>query len=94
MSADNGIYILRTPKGDKVEFRVAHLQAIENYEYDERTNEQTKDPNVHITNARKMWKDSPIFKTERSVLLFAEHMARDYSILEYGICFINIDREF
>ena len=31
MSSDNGIYILETPKGDGKEYRVAHLQAVENY---------------------------------------------------------------
>lgn len=30
MSADNGIYILETRKGNEKEYRVAHLQAVEN----------------------------------------------------------------
>src|SRR6266581_5498298 len=34
MSADNGVYILVTPsEGGSQEFRVAHLQAVENVEY-------------------------------------------------------------
>lgn len=35
MSADNGIYILKTPKDEGFEYRVAELQAIENLNYDE-----------------------------------------------------------
>lgn len=77
MSADNGIYILKTLKGDGHEYRVAHLQAVGNYlwkrcsvhgsEYDflncEECNNcnECNDPKEHIANAREMWNKSDVY---------------------------------
>lgn len=94
MSADNGIYILKTPKGDGFEYRVAHLQGIENYEWDEQIGGCTDDPDVYIDNARYMWKDCEVFSDEVGVMTLALKMEREYTYVEYGICCIDIDREF
>lgn len=100
MSADNGIYILQTPKGNKFEFRVAHLQAVENFKWDDVNKEYTNDQNVWIENARNMWKDCNVFTNkseafqESDKIYYNEIMNNDYGILEYGICTIEINKEF
>ena len=94
MSADNGIYILRTLKGDDFEYRVAHLQGIENLEWDEVGGGYTDNQDVHIKNARRMWSDCEVFAHETEALAFALKMEKCLDILEYGISSIDIDREF
>lgn len=87
MSADNGIYILQTPKDNtpigspkaRSEFRVAHLQAVDNY--------QT------IEEAREAWGD-PVYDTENEAFAEALKMSKDYEILEYGISVIYMDQVF
>ena len=63
MSADNGIYILKTQGYCSIhdgydehssEFRIAHLQAVENVNWDHDGNDYTDDPDVMIHNARQM----------------------------------------
>jgi hypothetical protein len=98
MSADNDLYILETEgdNGDK-EYRVADLQAIENYLYDDNYNE-SEDPDVHIKNARKMWKGASVYRNEGMALLEAKSLLNDSYMCEYGICFgiciISIPRKF
>jgi len=96
VSADNGIYILETLKG---EYRVVHTQAIENYQWDAATNSETDDPDIHIINARKIWKGCSVFKTKEEARqeaesLYDEIMESDFPVLEYGINIVKIDREF
>ena len=57
MSADNGVYILKTlgKKPGEFEYRVQEMQAVENYEWDPKRKRPVNDPDVHIKNARKMW---------------------------------------
>ena len=95
MSADNGIYILQTPRvGLGYEYRLAHLQAVENYLWDEKIGKQTEDLDVWIKNARKMWCGvAPMFS--RAVAFQeAEKLYNEYGYVEYGIRVIEIDREF
>ena len=99
MSADNGIYILQTNKGDGFEFRVVHLQAVENYQWDNVDKCYTDDEDVLIENAREMWRDCEVFTDKREAFLEADEqteeiLSDDCGILEYGICTIKIDREF
>ena len=94
MSADNGVYILETPRGKRKEYRVQEMQAVENYLYDERTMEETSDPDVHIHNARQMWKDCKVYTDEGQALSAAAGKLKKLEICEYGICFIEIPREF
>lgn len=90
MSADNGIYILSTLKGKGHEYRVAHLQAVENYEWDDKIKGYTEDPDVQIKNAREMWDGCKVFKKEKGALKLAHKLADDVDILEYGICYVYI----
>jgi hypothetical protein len=100
MSADNGIYILRTlkkdcPEGslDPYEYRVAHLQAIENVDWDETTGGYTEDPDVRIKNAREMWARCNVV-SKKEVDQKADELERKYGWTEYGIAYITIERVF
>lgn len=113
MSADNGIYILKTLAKDKAfgdyEYRVAHLQAVENMNFDwnasdpvilaSRENRSTN-PDVHIANARRMWANCSVHTNIKDALMQAYEMeqkilADEYCpVLEYGISSIHIDRVF
>lgn len=119
MSADNGIYILETKRADGWEYRVAHLQAIENINYDEEAPDaescekynqylhtpcakciawdkkfNSEDKDVMIRNARRMWKNSPMFLSQKDAWLYAQEMDATARMTEYGVCRITIDREF
>lgn len=138
MSADNGIYILETnaaPNGKlngEKEYRVKHLQVIDNIRYDENAPKPIKpegshksyneydpkdethcnyqrayrikfyndDPDVHIRNARDMWKDCKVFNNKVNAMQCACNIEKQIMgdnmcpILEYGISFIRIDRVF
>jgi hypothetical protein len=91
MSADNGIYILKT---EGPEYRVAHLQAVENVNWDHSKNDYTDDPDVMIQNAREMWSPCQPFNSEAEALKIASHMLQREFICEYGICSIEIPRVF
>jgi hypothetical protein len=101
VSADNGIYTIKTPKGDGFEFRVAHMQNFEQIEWsDIEPNPNggvgwyTPDPDVLIKNAREMFKDAPVFTIEKEALEEAYRLDGQTSYSEYGICFLEIPREF
>lgn len=101
MSADNGIYVLRTPKkGTKefelefYEYRVAMLQAIDNLYYDERNGEDSKETDVMIGNAREMFKNASVFTNEADAMHYAIKLYREYDIVEYGIVPIEVDEYF
>lgn len=76
MSADNGIYILPSPKDGKIEFRVSHAQAIENIDYD---------PLYEVL----LFKNAPVFCSYKEAVFYAEKLAEDYDFLEYGICALD-----
>lgn len=123
MSSDNGVYILVTGDKKPKEYRVAHLQAVENYLHDENIpypdycknhncycqehnpeecpmciayNKKfnSPDPDVHIRNARKMWANSLVYKTEGKAVHKAMELYRECYICEYGIQTIEIPRDF
>lgn len=98
MSADNGIYILKTPVLGGFEWRVEHLQAVDNYSWDDEKNEHTINSHIQIKNAREMWKDSPVFFTEKEAEAYAFNMLDIYQdeggYVEYGIQRVNIFEEF
>lgn len=124
MSSDNGIYILRTPKGfdfsgkQAYEYRVAELQAIDNLDWhvcsvhgtdyhfgnDGRENcIECHTGGCHeeactIIQAREMFGHAQVFATKNEALAYAgtveeEIWTQGYP-LEYGICNINIPKEF
>lgn len=94
MSADNGIYILKTPKNDGFEYRVEHLQSIENLDWDENICGYTREDNIRIINAREMFSDAKVFDNEKDALQFAADLHKELGWTEYGICFLEIDLEF
>lgn len=95
MSADNGVYILRTPKpGVGFEYRVSELGAIDNLWWNDDTFKETHDPLVIIKNARRMWHGCIPFFNETPALEEAAYILRRLTICEYGICFINVGVEF
>lgn len=84
MSADNGIYILRT-KGP--EYRVAYHQAIDNI-YGNFSDESLRwqgDPEAMLEYFGK----APVFTDMESALDKAEEMVYNYDYLEDGICVIS-----
>ncbi len=84
MSSDNGVYVLKTRKGEGYEYRVAHLNAIDNLDYDCST------PEDIMTNARQMWRNREVFKHKVDALLAAHELADDIDLLEYGVSFIKL----
>lgn len=95
MSADNGVYILETKRGSGKEYRVAHLQAVENVNWDTEKGEYTNDPDIHIKNAREMWPLSlPVFTNKDEALARAFDIYEVLTICEYGVQTVKIDREY
>ena len=89
MSADNGIYILKTkaPAGEGFEYRVEHAMAIENICYNVATGEYQKDfiPEV----AFDYFGRSDVFTDEGEALKYAHEQEPMYEILEYGVSILN-----
>lgn len=83
MSADNGIYILET---DGPEFRVKHLQAVEDVYGD--TDHDT------LRNAQAMWREAKVFTEKTAAYLEADRQAEGCDVLEYGISVIRIAGHF
>lgn len=97
MSADNGVFISRWKKGNSFEYRIAHLQAIENCSLD---NTYTKE----LTDAYRVlyFGSCEVLKNEKDALreaskIYDEIMNDDSGfppVCEYGICKVNYDVEF
>ncbi len=99
MSADNGIYILKTkrtalekPKGcwtnGKLNYvyRVAYACAIDNLGY-----YKEKQPYNLGAYMRDVWGESEVFTTEEAAMQYANDLDNSFdSILEYGICKIDM----
>jgi len=101
MSADNTIAVLKTiAKNNPIlhEYRIKHLQALENYQWNHKTNDYSADDDMKIINAREMWNDCKVFNNETDALVEAkrqyDEIMNDDGIVEYGICFVEIDRVF
>lgn len=82
MSADNGIYILKTNGG---KFRVAEACAIDNLDWYKKN-----DPYNLGVYLRDVFGDSPVFSEEKVAVDFAFEMSK-HGWTEYGICHINLD---
>lgn len=86
MSADNGIYILKTKThDDQCEWRVKHLLG-----YEDHLTEEKK----RIEIARKLWKDSDVFNNEEDAFKYAIELLHDLMVCEYGINYVSIDEAF
>lgn len=90
MSADNGIYILKTPsypikkdncytnRGSYYEYRVAYAMAIDNVDYSD----------LYLP---ALFGNSPVFQKEDEAWNYAKQLEEDCDYLEYGICLIEKD---
>lgn len=87
MSADNGIYILRTSEGQN---RVIHAQAIENIYWDD---ELKGDVNKPVSKQLLRYFGNSRYTYDKSVAFeIVNNMAKHTHILEYGILTIEVDK--
>ena len=102
MSADNGIYILKTLSTTLKNkegwsqytdpypvYRVAETCAIENFDFYKR--EQPYNVGAYL---KEVWGDSPVFLSESEACTYAGELSKNFSILEYGISIIETDYIF
>lgn len=100
MSADNGIYVIKTkrtakegPKGhwtngkDKENFvyRVAHAQAIDNLDW-----YKEKQPYNLGAYMVSVWGESEVFTDESTALISAHKLAKTVHYTEYGVNLIDM----
>lgn len=92
MSADNGIYILKT----KDQYRVAHLQAIDNVSWsiidgDWQNNKETRGKCVP-TRVIEMWGRCKYTRDENIAFKIAHKWASSLPICEYGVNIITYNK--
>lgn len=93
MSADNGVYILKTVIHSNENgvskpidcYRVAHIQSIDDIEYFVKNQPYNIGAYIYLR-----WKDSPVFHNYKDAFDYAKKVAQCYPILEYGIEEINL----
>lgn len=87
MSANNGIYVLKSPvHPDFIEFeyRVLHAMSIENINYE---------PDIEGFNTgqlKRYFGQCIVFYDRVEALIEADGIAQRYEVLEYGIQFISL----
>ena len=92
MSADNGIYILKTQAKNPIiesdfEYRVAHVMGVDNIYYNVDTGKYEED--FIPQEVFRCFGDCQVFVSEAEALLFAHKRAKEYSVLEYGVSILN-----
>lgn len=86
MSADNGIYILKT----KDQYRVIHTQAIENIYWSHFYRDMRRHP--VSTRLVEYYGDTRYTRNFDKAMKVASIMSKDYGTLEYGIQVISVDK--
>lgn len=98
MSADNGIYVLASKTSDVSEgigvlisplkevWRVAHAQAIENFDY-----YREERPDEFDEYLKYVWGASEVFASYGDALVAAHNLADKYPVLEYGVSVLNLE---
>lgn len=86
MSADNGIYILKT----KDQYRVAHFQNAEYMYYSAITG--TYEDEIVPSRAVELWGDSKFTRREDIALRLAHRWASGLPICEYGVNLIKVNK--
>jgi len=97
MSADNGIYILKTIRtrkgGVKTEphpiYRVAETSAIDNFDWYEKN--QPYNLGAYM---QDVWGNCAPYEDKNGALYYASQLEKSFSILEYGISEIETDYIF
>lgn len=89
MSADNGIYVLKTRTEDETDFeyRTIHARAIENLYYN--VKEGQHGPNFIPEEAFSYFKECQVFYDKSSALIYAHHLEGQQAILEYGVSILD-----
>lgn len=92
MSADNGIYILRTIKQDNTpgqcfEYRVKHYMAVENI-FDYETDK------INLQMLKTYFGDCLVLNDKTSALILASELLDEYHVVEYGIQVIKLNIVF
>lgn len=100
MSADNGVYVLRTIRTRRQVghswvrsephyiWRVAVTSAIDNYDW-----YKANEPHNLGAYLKDVWDSSLVFETKQQAMLVAHELA-ETNRTEYGVCFINTDLKF
>lgn len=92
MSADNGIYILRT----KDQYRVAHLQAIEHISWSHIDGDWNNKKGTHQkcvpTRVVEMWGDCKFTKNAERALSIAHKWNTSLPVCEYGVRIITYNK--
>lgn len=93
MSADNGVYILKTRGREEgqFEYRVTHAQAIDNLNYNALTGKDQKD--FIPEEAFAYFDGCEVFSQEEAAFAQAKQIAKDYPLLEYGICLLDFSHQ-
>jgi len=90
MSADNGIYILQSPtESGSLEYRIAHLQAIENHSFYGENGEKEL-----CAYELLRWGNSKCYKSKSQALNNAHDLAETKPILVYGVKIIKSPIQF
>lgn len=86
MSADNGVYILKT----KDQYRVAHFQNAEYMNHSAITGEYGNE--IIPTRIIELWGDSKFTKKENVALHVAHRWAESLKICEYGVNIVRVNK--
>lgn len=88
MSADNGIYVLKT----KDQYRVAHLMAIDNVYWSAIRGNCYDSGKLIPTRVVEMWGDCKFTRDEEKALNMAYKWESKLPICEYGVCVITYNK--
>lgn len=88
MSADNGIYVLKT----KDQYRVAHLQAIDNVYWSAICGNCYDIGTLIPTRVVEMWGDCKFTRDGGKALSIAHKWERSLTVCEYGVCVITYNK--
>ena len=94
MSADNGIYILKTKAEQPViesdfEYRVIHAQGIGNIYWDIEIGDYRKDAQFSPEITFQYFGEAPVLDSHDMAFAYAMDLEEDHTYSEYGIC--NLD---
>lgn len=87
MSADNGVYILKSPVHPDLgefEYRVSYAMAVENINY------KPNREGFNTEELKKYFGKCSVFYNRTEAIVFADEIAQTCEILEYGIQSISL----
>jgi len=89
MSADNGVYILPLIRnirdGVTNAWRVTYAMAIDNITY-----EPDREDGYNSHQLQAYFGNAPEFNSEEKAILHAHEIAKEYTVLEYGVSFLKV----